>query len=293
MIARAYLSMVAQMVDAYLDRRLPPESAYPPEIHQAVRYSLFSGGKRLRPALVLATHEALSQKPPEIALPAASAVELIHTYSLIHDDLPCMDDDDLRRGKPTCHRKFGEATAVLAGDALFVLAFEVLTDDNLSPECINRIVRELAWAAGTRGMIGGQLVDMRSEGVEPNPYLVRYIHSHKTGALITACLRVGGIVASTDSDTLELLGRAGRRLGLAFQIVDDILDVEGDPETVGKQTKKDAEAGKQTYPRLYGVERSRKHAEKLVSDARGVLSQLGPRSETLLSLADVMVNRID
>lgn len=282
----------AAQVDEALDRWLPPESAYPPEIHRAVRYSVFAGGKRLRPLLVLCTAEIFGAG--EQALPAACAVEMVHTYSLIHDDLPALDDDDFRRGRPSNHKMYGEAMAILAGDALLTYAFELLAGEAvkyLPAERALALVHELGTAAGTGGMIGGQVVDILSEGSAVSPEVLDYIHRNKTGALITCCIRMGAIAGGADSEELETLTRSAQKLGLAFQIVDDILDITGDEKKLGKKVGSDAAKKKATYPALYGLEQSRRQAESLYREGIADLDRFGPRAEPLKQLARMLVFR--
>jgi len=295
-------SLVARgrLVDDALDRVLPPESADPPIIHQAMRYSVFAGGKRLRPLLVIASAEACGTPSGDV-LPVACAVELIHTYSLIHDDLPAMDNSDTRRGRPTCHIAFGEAIAVLAGDALHALAFELIagTADRFSAARALTVSREIAAAIGTTGMVGGQVLDLLGEGrtfpggTVPSgrsiDQIVREIHLRKTAALIRACVRAGGILAATSAAVLEALTVYGDRMGLAFQIVDDILDVVGEDIKLGKHAGSDV--AKATYPAAFGVERSRQIAAELTAQAQEALVPLGARGEILAALAGHLLTR--
>ena len=289
-----YLAGRAALVDTYLDRYLPPESTPPEKISRAVRYSLFAGGKRLRPVLVLAAAEAVGGTV-EDTLPAAAAFEMIHTYSLIHDDLPAMDDDSLRRGRPTSHVVFGEAVAILAGDALQTHAFAVLADPpapcRLSADRRVRAIAELASAAGVGGMVGGQVLDLEFEGRPVDAATLERIHRHKTGALIRASARVGGIVSGASEDDLSRLTRFGEEAGLAFQIVDDILDVEGNDASLGKSAGKDARSGKATYPLVHGVSEARRKAEELVSSALGRLKPFGAAGRQLALLAEHMIRR--
>ncbi|HEV8353922.1 MAG TPA: farnesyl diphosphate synthase [bacterium] len=298
----AYLASRGRLVDDALDHYLPPDSASPSIIHRAMRYAVSAGGKHLRPILVLAGTEACGAAP-EPALPVACAVELIHTYSLIHDDLPAMDNSPIRRGRPTCHMVFGDAIAVLAGDALHALAFSLLLhpSDGVAPEQTLAVCREISQAIGTAGMVGGQVLDVLAERRpaldvaeetgRPQTELVREIHLRKTAALIRASVRAGGWLAGADETTLAALGRYGERLGLAYQIVDDILDVEGDAVTMGKRPGGDAAAGKVTYPAAYGVERSRAIASDLTAEAIDALGLLGMRGRTLRELAAYLLER--
>jgi geranylgeranyl diphosphate synthase type II len=293
-----YLAEHARDVEAFLDRNLPTADAFPPSIHRAIRYSLFAGGKRLRPVLVLASAEAVGGRGKD-ALPAAAALEMIHTYSLIHDDLPAMDNDDLRRGKPTSHVVFGEAIAILAGDALLTHAFHVLatasgnhgTPGTSEGERRLRAVALLAEAAGMNGMIGGQVIDLESEGKGIDEQTIDQIHQKKTGALMEGAARLGAVMGGGDDDQIETLGRFGRDVGLAFQIVDDLLDVEGDAATLGKSAGKDLKAGKATYPSVHGIENARSRAKELAQRAVDLVAQFGPAGEPLVCLARRIVDR--
>jgi geranylgeranyl diphosphate synthase type II len=278
-------------VDEALRNCVPAESTPPESIHKAMRYSLFAGGKRIRPILCIAAARAVSDSPTGIES-AASALELIHTYSLIHDDLPALDNDDLRRGRPTCHKVFGEAIAILAGDALLTLAFQVLAQLDCGPERKTRLIEELAVASGTvNGMIGGQVHDLEGEGKHPTAALLEAIHRAKTGALLKASLRMGAIYAGAGDDQLQALSCYGEHIGLAFQIVDDVLDVEQSSEALGKTAGKDAQQKKITFPSVYGLERSREMAEQERIAARLALRDFDERAERLRELADFIVRR--
>ncbi len=284
-----------QRIDAALDECTNLEDGCPSQLREAMRYSLLAPGKRLRPMLVLLAAEACGAAV-ESALPAASAVEMVHAYSLIHDDLPAMDDDDLRRGRPTCHKKFGEATAILAGDALLALAFEVLAEGIQPPEVAARCCAALARAAGACQLVGGQADDMIGAAEEAEPEetgieVLESIHRRKTGALIGVSLRLGAMVAGADEAREKALAEYGRRLGLAFQITDDLLDVNGDEAAVGKRLGKDSQQGKLTFPGLLGVDRSRRRAERLVQQARDALAPLAPRTVALEALASYVLER--
>jgi geranylgeranyl diphosphate synthase, type II len=276
-------------VDRDLERRLGDRLDCPPRLREAMRYSVFAGGKRLRPLLVLLANEACLGAA-DAAMPAAAAVEMVHTYSLIHDDLPAMDDDDLRRGLPTCHRKFDEATAILAGDALLTLAFEAVSEMQPSPVAA-RCVKELAKAAGAVGMVGGQVDDLHADAGPGTLEWLESLHERKTGALLRASLRMGGIAAGASLEQLDALTDYGRQIGLAFQIVDDLLDVEGDAVKLGKDVRKDEAAGKLTYPGLLGVEESRRRAWELMDAARAALAPFGPAGVQLARLAQYIVER--
>ena len=289
----AYLAERRALVDAALDRFLPPEETPPPTVHRAMRYSVLAGGKRLRPILVIAGAEAVGGRA-ETILPTACALELIHTYSLIHDDLPAMDDDDYRRGRLTSHKVFGEAVAILAGDALLTLAFRLVADNAPlvpDPHTVRAVVVELATAAGTAGMVGGQVVDIESEGKTITAETLEYIHRHKTAALIRAALRVGALLAGGEPAAVAAIGEAGGDLGLAFQIVDDILDVEGSLAELGKTAGSDERKQKATYPALHGLEASRRQARMLIGRVKERLQVFGARSAPLCALADYVVER--
>ncbi len=287
----SYLETRRQMVDEALDRFLPPEAERPPVIHQAMRYSVFAGGKRLRPILTLAAAEACGGEAND-ALPEACAVECLHTYSLVHDDLPCMDDDDLRRGKPTNHKVFGEGIAVLAGDALLTLAFEILAQSRESMAyMVRHRVRELAHAAGSRELIGGQTLDVEGEGKQLTPDEVTFIHQSKTASLLTAALRLGGMSAEASEPEMGALTEFGQKLGLAFQIIDDILDCTQSSEKLGKSAGKDQAALKNTYPSVFGMEESRRLAENLTREALGALDSFGEHAVPLREIAKYLLAR--
>jgi geranylgeranyl diphosphate synthase type II len=286
-----YLTRQQARVDAALERWVPPESTLPESIHKAMRYSLFAGGKRIRPILCMASAEAVSDLAAGIES-CACTLELIHTYSLIHDDLPALDNDDLRRGVPTCHKVFGDAMAILAGDALLTLAFQVLAQMDCPDHRKVALIAELSTAAGTvGGMIGGQVCDIEGEGQNPDAALLEAIHRAKTGALLRASLRMGAIYAGADDEQLRALACYGEHVGLAFQIVDDVLDVEQSSEALGKTAGKDAQQHKITFPAVYGLERSRQMAEEERLAAHLVLRNLDERAERLRELADFIVHR--
>jgi geranylgeranyl diphosphate synthase, type II len=287
-----YISAQQKTVDAALERWVPAETDNPPTIHRAMRYSLFAGGKRIRPLLAIAAAEVVSDAPMGVES-AACVLELIHTYSLIHDDLPALDNDDLRRGRPTCHKVFGDAMAILAGDALLTLAFEVLAKlEGVDADRRISLVRELAIASGTvGGMIGGQVNDIEGEGKCPTTQLLDSIHRAKTGALLRASVRMGAIYAGASEEQLGALTSFGEHIGLAFQIVDDVLDVEQSSEALGKTAGKDAQQKKITFPAVYGVERSREMAESERLEAHLALKMFDERAERLRELADLIVRR--
>ncbi len=282
-------------IEAALEAALPPESAWPETIHRAVRYSLFAGGKRIRPVLVLAAGEAVGGARAEL-LPLACAVEMIHTYSLIHDDLPAMDNDDLRRGKPTSHKVFGEAIAILAGDALLTRAFHLLAE--LPAGASDALVRrrlaasaELGLACGTTGLIGGQVMDLESEGKAIDAASLERLHRAKTGALLSASVRGGAILGGASEEELARLTRYADAIGLAFQVVDDVLDATEDAARLGKTAGKDQAARKATYVSVHGLERARQLAATLREDALAALQPLGPRGALLAALAREIVDR--
>jgi geranylgeranyl diphosphate synthase type II len=286
-----YLSLQQKRIDAALDACVPPETEPPHSIHKAMRYSLFAGGKRIRPILFMAAAYAIADLTPG-AERAACSLELVHTYSLIHDDLPAMDDDDLRRGVPTCHKKFDEATAILAGDALLTLSFQVLANLPADAERRVRLVDELAAASGTvGGMVAGQVHDIEGEGQPPTVALLDAIHRAKTGALLRASVRMGGIFAGADEQQLSALSAYGEHTGLAFQIVDDVLDVEQSSEALGKTAGKDAQQRKITFPAVYGLPRSREMAEQERLAAHLALRPFDGRADRLRELADLIVMR--
>ena len=277
-IAAALLKRHKAAVEAAFDRLLPSADRRASIVVEAMSYSFKAGGKRLRPAFVLATAEALGGELSNV-LPAAVAIEMIHTYSLIHDDLPCMDDDDLRRGQPTCHKKFSEDIAVLAGDALSNAAFFVIAEHTRDKDLVAPLVRELAYAAGTEGMIGGQILDVLSEGEKPDLDVVRAIHRMKTAALIRGSILMGAAGSRASQAAVERLGRFGAAVGQAFQIVDDILDEESDSATLGKTAGKDKAQQKMTYPAVLGIEKSRAEADRLIADGLDALQGLDPKGE--------------
>jgi geranylgeranyl diphosphate synthase, type II len=287
-----YLSEQVQAVDRALNESVPGEHVEPVSIHKAMRYSLFAGGKRLRPILAIAAARAVSDSPDGIEH-AACTLELIHTYSLIHDDLPALDNDDLRRGRPTCHKIFGDAMAILAGDALLTLSFEVLSRLHwLNPERRVMLIEELSRAAGSvRGMIGGQVKDLEGERQRPTAALLDSIHREKTGALLRASVRMGAIYAGATEEELTALSEYGEHIGLAFQIIDDVLDVEESSEALGKTAGKDEAQHKITFPVVYGLERSREMAEEERRAAHIALRMFDDRAERLRQLADFVVQR--
>jgi geranylgeranyl diphosphate synthase type II len=288
-----YLKQRCQLVDQALEGLLPAASELPASLHGAMRYSVFAGGKRLRPVLMLAACETVGGDLNN-ALAAACAMEMIHTYSLIHDDLPAMDDDDFRRGNPTSHKVYGEATAILAGDALLTEAFILLAREQQFPDPAVRlrVIQEIAHASGSHGMVGGQVVDMESEGKsEIGLAMLSYIHTHKTGALIRASVRAGALLGGATDDSLAALTRYGDAIGLAFQIADDILDVEGTTEQLGKDAGSDQARGKATYPALVGLEASKARAQELVQMALEALSSFDQRAEPLRAIASYIVKR--
>ena len=286
----AYLAESKTRIESYLDSSLGPEK--PERLRESMRYSLLAGGKRLRPILCLAACE-LAGGNSDQAIPTAVALEMIHTMSLIHDDLPAMDNDDLRRGRPTNHKVYGEAIAILAGDALLTRAFEMvsLRTPEVPPQRLLKVVGELSLVSGAPGLVGGQVVDLESEGKQVDLETLEYIHLHKTGALLRACVICGGIIGDASEDLLNALGTYAKGIGLAFQIIDDILDVTASSEVLGKTAGKDLIADKTTYPKLLGLDESRKRAKDLVRQAKDALDPWKENSAPLLALADYITNR--
>ncbi len=280
------------MIDQALEKLLPAAEQRPESIHQAMRHSVFAGGKRLRPVLCLEAARMIAGRLPQGIEELGSALEMLHTYSLIHDDLPALDNDELRRGKPTCHVVFGEAIAILAGDALQTQAYEVLARLQCPAEARVRIIEEIAHGTGTvDGMIGGQVKDLEAERQPPDAATLEYIHRSKTGALITASLVSGGVYAGGSHAEIQRLRDFGRSVGLAFQIADDVLDVTQSSEQLGKTAGKDAASEKATYPALFGLEESLSKADALVTSGCNALESFGPRSQTLKDLAHYLVQR--
>lgn len=284
MLADSGLKAYARIVDARLEALLPTEAREPVELHRAMRYSCLSPGKRLRPALCMQSCVAAGGEAQD-GLDAACAIEMVHAFSLIHDDLPCIDDDDLRRGRPTCHIVFGEAIATLAGDALFALAFDTLARAGYPHERLALALLELTSATGSDGLVGGEAMDVLGEGGPPDPELLRVIHERKTGSLIAAACAIGAVLAGAGPETVAHLRGYGRAIGLAFQIVDDILNETSTVEELGKAAGSDQDRGKLTYPRLFGLEASRHEAERLTAQAIQELEGLGPEAEPLRDLA--------
>lgn len=292
---KTYLTRKKDVVDKTLEKLVPNAKTFPPTVHEAMRYSLFAGGKRVRPILAIAAAEALGAKTQEL-LPIAASLELIHTYSLIHDDLPAMDNDDFRRGRPTCHKVYGEAIAILAGDGLLNMAFEVLSDarrlKTVSASRMLMIIKEIGTASGVYGMVGGQVVDIQSEGKEIDFPMLEYIHTHKTGALIRSSIRTGALYAKAGKRQFTALTHYGELVGLAFQIADDILDITGKQEEIGKDVGSDLKKGKKTFPSFYGLEESRRRAVEVVDRALTSLQGFGRSADPLRELAKYIINRV-
>ncbi len=281
-----------KFTDSALERLLPGSDERPSSIHRAMRHSVFAGGKRIRPILCIEAGRAIAGGVPDGIEDVGAALEMLHTYSLIHDDLPALDNDDLRRGRPTCHKVFGEATAILAGDALQTHAYQVLSQLHCSAEARVRIIEEIARGTGTiNGMIGGQVVDLEAEHKKPDTETLEYIHRSKTAALITASVVSGGIYAGASDEQVEYLRRYGQAIGLAFQIVDDILDVTQTSEQLGKTAGKDIASEKATYPALFGIEKSRQKAASLLHSASQALEQIQGRGNVLRALAQFLIER--
>jgi geranylgeranyl diphosphate synthase type II len=289
---KQYLIESKKLVDECLATLLPLESEQPVTIHKAMRYSVFAGGKRVRPILVLASGESL-EGDRNILLHLGAAIEMMHTYSLIHDDLPALDNDDLRRGLPTCHKVFGDAMAILAGDALMTRCYQVLAEiPEISDSTRLRIIREVAAATGTvDGMIGGQVVDLESEGKPISTQVLEYIHYSKTGALLRACVRCGALAAGASDSALQSLTRFGEKIGLVFQIVDDVLDITSSSEVLGKTAGKDEKAKKATYPAFYGIEASKQKARELADSAVEDIREFGEGARFLRGIATFIVSR--
>ncbi len=286
-----YLKTLVSDVDVALDDFLPMPGETPGAIHEAMRYAIFAGGKRLRPVLCIAAAEACGGTQAS-ALRAACAVELMHTYSLVHDDLPCMDDDDLRRGRPTCHKVYGEGMAVLCGDALLTESFALLAKSEPSARyMVGDMISELASAGGSRKLIGGQVLDLEGEGQQLNKEQLLAIHEAKTAALLVTSLRLGGMTANASTEQLSALSDFGYSLGLAFQVIDDILDVTQTTKSLGKTAGKDVAANKSTYPSVWGLEESRIEAERLTHEALDALGIFGERGARLREIAEWMLSR--
>lgn len=290
---KAYLKDRQTLVDTFF-RELYSKQHHPPVLQEAMLYSLFAGGKRIRPILALASYETCGGDPQDIVA-YASSLELIHTYSLIHDDLPAMDNDDLRRGKPTNHKVYGEAIAILAGDALLTEAFSILSDPSLSSKVsvahLMTALREIAMASGIDGMVAGQVQDILSENREPDGDTLQFIHSHKTGTLLRASVRIGPILYGSSKVALDALTVYGNSIGLAFQVIDDILDIEGDTEEMGKTAGSDVKINKMTYPRFYGLQKSREIAQDLIEEAKAALSVFSSEADPLREIADYLLTR--
>ena len=293
---KSYLARKKDIVDKALDKIVPSAKTFPSSLNEAMRYSLFAGGKRVRPILSIAAAESLGAKTAGL-LPLAGALELIHTYSLIHDDLPAMDNDDFRRGRPTCHKACGEAIAILAGDGLLNMAFEVLSDPRRTKAVpasrVLAIIKEIATASGVFGMVGGQVVDMNSEGKDVDFPTLEYIHTHKTGALIRASVRVGALYARAGKRQFTALTHYGEMVGLAFQIADDILDIIGKREEIGKDVGSDLKKGKKTYPSFYGIDESKRRAVEVVDKAIHALKDFDRKADPLRELARYIINRVN
>lgn len=291
---KEHLKEKKRLVDKFLDDYLPKADVHPKSLHEAMRYSLFAGGKRVRPILCIASCEAVGGDIDTV-MPVASAIELIHTYSLIHDDLPAMDNDDYRRGRPTNHKMYGEAIAILAGDALLTLAFVLLSDKGLNKridsDSLLSIIKRLSSASGSAGMVGGQAADIQASGKEVNLPEVEYIHIHKTGALIRASVCIGAIAGNASKDELSALTRYGEAIGLAFQIADDILDIEGSKDEIGKDVGSDIAKEKVTYPSVIGISESKKLAKGLIDKSIEAISTLGDKAEPLREIARYIVER--
>jgi geranylgeranyl diphosphate synthase type II len=291
---KSYLEECRLKIDAALDVYLPADDTLPQRLHQAIRYSMFAGGKRVRPILMMAACQTVGGEMARV-LPAACAMEMIHTYSLIHDDLPAMDDDDYRRGRPTCHKVYGEALAILAGDALLTEAFQLLSapvdGQDVPAKTSRRVIHIIARCAGSMGMVGGQVVDMESEGRDIDLPTLEYIHTRKTGALILASVQAGALLGGADQEAFDALSRYAEAAGLAFQVADDILDIVGDQALLGKDVGSDVARGKATYPALLGLEAARQRAGELRDMAVDALADFDERADPLREIARYIVDR--
>ncbi len=292
----SYLKEKKRLIDSFMEDHFSNLKIHPARLKSAMVYSLMAGGKRIRPILCLASYEACGGGRLDDIVHYASALEFIHTYSLIHDDLPSMDNDDLRRGKPTNHKVFGEAMAILAGDALLTEAFYLLSSNlksgaNIAPKSICKIISEVAFASGASGMVGGQAEDILSEDLTPDPKTLSFIHSKKTGVLLTVSVRMGGIIANCQQGELNSLTEYGRNIGLGFQVIDDILNVEGDSKKLGKPVGSDKRKKKMTYPSLYGLKKSREKAEEVLCGAIEALKSFDKKADPLRKIALYLLNR--
>ncbi|MCK4695676.1 MAG: polyprenyl synthetase family protein [Candidatus Cloacimonetes bacterium] len=290
MILKKDIKEKRELVNIEIDRFLPRKDEYPKQIHKAIRHSLFAGGKRLRPYLMINSY-LLFEDDIRKTLLVAGAIELLHSYTLIHDDLPEIDNDDYRRGKKACHVVFGSDIALLAGDALLVYAFEAINSTSLDEKLKLKIIRELAIESGYKGIIAGQIVDILSEGKEVDKETLSYIHNNKTARLINLSIRFGCYLANASAEDQQILETFGQKLGLVFQIVDDILDIEGDAETLGKSVGKDKKVKKVTFPSVYGLEKSKEMAKNLITEAKALLSPWGEKANMLLMLSDFVLTR--
>lgn len=279
-----------EIVNIIIDRFLPRKDEYPKIVHKAMRHTLFAGGKRIRPYFTITVYQLFGHMDRRI-LPLAAAVELIHTYSLIHDDLPDIDNDDKRRGKNSCHIEFGEDMALLAGDALLLQAFKILMMLKISPKQKNTLIHDFAKIAGTTGLIGGQVVDIESEHKEVTKEIVDYIHLNKTGKLLNTSILYGAILAEAREDDIKRVDEYGKKIGLMFQIVDDILDVEGNTQLLGKKTGADTQSGKATYPKVWGMKASKERVDELKNEAREIISYYGTKAEYLEKICEFIATR--
>jgi len=279
-----------ELVNIEIDRYLPRKDEYPKQIHKAIRHTLFAGGKRLRPYLLINTYRLFKDDLSKV-LKLAGALEMLHTYTLIHDDLPEIDDDNYRRGKKACHTVFGSDIALLAGDSLLVYAFEMIADSDLDDKIKLKTIKELSQEMGDNGLIAGQIVDIMSEGQKPSKKTLEYIHYNKTARLINVAIRFGCYIGKASKEDLAHMKKFGEKIGLAFQIVDDILDVEGNKQTLGKTIGKDKKVQKMTFPAVYGLEKSKQMAQKMIDDAKKLLEPYGDKAEILLMLCDFILTR--
>ena len=290
MILKKDIKEKRELVNIEIDRFLPRKDEYPKQIHKAIRHTLFAGGKRLRPYLMINAYQLFEDDIRKTLL-VAGAIELLHSYTLIHDDLPEIDNDDYRRGKKSCHVVFGSDIALLAGDALLVYAFEAINSTSLDEKLKLKMIRELAIESGYKGIIAGQIVDILSEGKKVDKETLSYIHNNKTARLINLSIRFGCYLANASAEDQQILETFGQKLGLVFQIVDDILDIEGDAETLGKSVGKDKKVKKVTFPSVYGLEKSREMAKNLITEAKALLNPYGEKANMLLMLSDFILTR--
>lgn len=290
MILKKDIKEKRELVNIEIDRFLPRKDEYPKQIHKAIRHTLFAGGKRLRPYLMINTYLLFKDDLSKI-LKLAGAIEMLHTYTLIHDDLPEIDNDDYRRGKKACHTVFGSDIALLAGDSLLIYAFQLIADSDIEEKIKLKAIKELSKEMGDNGLIAGQMVDITSEGKKPSQKTLRYIHHNKTARLINMAIRFGCYMGKASTEDLARMKKFGNKIGLAFQVVDDILDVEGNKQTLGKTIGKDKKVEKMTFPSVYGLEKSKQMAQKLIDESKKILNHYGEKAEIMKMLCDFILTR--